>query len=262
MDIDFLRTIGNRLFREISSKKPQFNGTSLGRGASGDITFTVDKIAEDIIIESFEKAGFKLNIIAEERGIKLIQDSSITLIIDPIDGSKNAVSGIPFFSTSIAMADGKELKDLKIGYIINLINGDEFYTERKKGSYFNAQQIKTKSDEKPVIIAFEASNPYVALQEIFPLFKFASRVRCYGSTALDLAYLSMGALSIFVTPTASRIFDFSAGILIANEAGALITDIEGRNIDELPINFNTKTTLLVCGNEKIQKMALDALKLK
>ncbi|MCX7771259.1 MAG: hypothetical protein N2202_09325 [Proteobacteria bacterium] len=261
MDIEFLKNIGKKLYKEVTLSKPQFNQNSLGKGASGDITFPIDKTAEDIIIDSFEKEGFNLNIITEEKGIKVVQGSDITLIIDPIDGSKNAVLGVPFFSTSIAIADGNNLKSLSIGYIINLINGDEFYAQRSKGAFFNGQKIKLQKNEKPVIIAFEASNPYIALEKILPLFKIASRVRCYGSTALDLAYLSMGAVSIFVTPTPSRIFDFSAGILIAKEAGAIITDIKGRDIDKLPISFDTKTTLLVCGNEKLQKMAFNALKI-
>lgn len=261
MDIEFLKNIGNKLYKEITLSKPQFNGVSLGRGAAGDTTFTIDKIAEDIIIESFKREGFNLNIIAEEKGVKIVQDSHITLIIDPIDGSKNAVSGIPFFSTSIAIAEGKTLKSLAIGYIINLVNGDEFYAQKNEGAFFNGKRIKAQNNEKPVIIAFEASNPYMALKNILPLFKIASRVRCYGSTALDLAYLSMGAVSIFVTPTPSRIFDFSAGILIAKESGAIITDIEGHSIDKLPIGFDTRTTLLVCGNENLKKMAFNALKI-
>lgn len=259
MDIDFLRNIGKKIYKEVSKSKPQFNGNALGKGASGDITFPIDKMAEDIIIESFEKEGFNLNIIAEERGSKIVHDSDKTLIIDPIDGSKNAISGIPFFSTSIAIADGNLLKSLSIGYIINLINGDEFYAERNRGAFFNGRKIGAQKEEKPVIVAFEASNPYMALKEILPIFKIASRVRCYGSTALDLAYLSMGALSIFITPTPSRIFDFSAGILIAKESEAFISNMEGESIDELPVDFKTRTTLLVCGNKELSCLALKVL---
>lgn len=259
MDIEFLRNIGRKIYKEVSKSKPQFNGNALGKGASGDITFPIDKMAEDIIIESFEKEGFNLNIIAEERGSKIVHGSDKTLIIDPIDGSKNAISGIPFFSTSIAIADGNLLKSLSIGYIINLINGDEFFAERNRGAFFNGQKIGAQKEEKPVIVAFEASNPYIALKDILPIFKIASRVRCYGSTALDLAYLSMGALSIFITPTPSRIFDFSAGILIAKESEAFISNIKGENIDELPIDFKTRTTLLVCGNKELSYLALKSL---
>jgi Archaeal fructose-1,6-bisphosphatase and related enzymes of inositol monophosphatase family len=89
----------------------------------------------------------------------------------------------------------------------------------------------------------------------------ATRVRCFGSTALDLAYLSMGAVSLFITPTPSRIFDFSAGILIAKEAGAVVTNISGNPIENLPVQITTKTTLLVSANENIHKKALSILNL-
>lgn len=256
MDVGFLREIGRGFYREVSRVKPQRYNNSLGRGASGDMTYPIDKMAEDWVISAFEREGIKVNLIAEESGETEVENSELSLIIDPIDGSKNAISGIPFFSTSIAIADGKTLDSLRIGYIINLINGDEFWAERGKGAFMNDQPIRTNQSEKPIIVAFEASNPHDSLKGILPLFKIASRVRCFGSTALDLAYLSMGALNIFVTPTPSRIFDFSAGILIATEAGAVITDIYGKSIKELEIKFNTRTTLLVSATLGLHKRAL------
>lgn len=262
MDIEFIKNIGQKLFEKISNVKPQLNKTSLGQGASGDITYPVDRLAEDIIIDFFEKEGININIITEEKGVKKIDGNHFTLIIDPIDGSKNAVSGIPFFSTSIALADGKTLKSLKLGYIINLVNGDEFWAEREEGAFFNGKKIKTNERIKPIIIAFEASSPYVAMKNILPLLKIANRIRCFGSTALDLAYLSMGALSIFVTPTPSRIFDFSAGILIAKESDATITDIKGNSIEELPIAFETKTTLVVSASELLHRKALELIEIE
>ncbi len=259
MDIDFFKNIGQTLYKRISSTKPQFCKSSIGRGASGDITFPIDKLSEDFIIESFEKEGFSFNIITEETGTKMAKNSEFTLIIDPIDGSKNAVSGIPFFATSIALTDGNNLNSLKIGYIINLINADEFYAQRDKGAFFNGEKIIPQDNRKSIIIAFESSTPYSGIQRILPLFKIATRVRCFGSTALDLAYLSIGAINIFVTATPSRIFDFSAGILIAKEAGALVRNLEGNPIDTLPVKFDTKTTLLVCGNHTLYNKAIEAL---
>lgn len=259
MDIEFLRKIGKRIFKEISAKRPFLNNIPLGRGASGDITFLLDKLAEDIIIEEFEKEGLNINIITEERGLKIIEGNDLTLIIDPIDGSRNAVSGIPFFSASIALADGPTLKDLRAGYIINLINSDEFWSFRNQGAFFNGEKIQTKKDDISIVIAFETANPYSSLKEMLPLFRLANRVRCFGSTALALAYLSMGSCSIFITPTPSRIFDFSAGILVAKEAGAIVTNISGNSIEKLPVQITTKTTLLVSANNDIHKKALSLI---
>lgn len=259
MELELLRQIGKKIFDEISRNKPQLQLSPLGKGASGDVTFPVDKVAEDIILETLDRKGLNFNIISEERGFKIV-DSSISVIIDPIDGSKNAISGIPFFSTSIAFADGERLKSLKLGYIINLINGDEFWAIKGKGAFMNEQKIKTKNYEKPLIVAFESSTPYQDLPKIFPLLRYAHRVRCFGSTALDLAYLASGALNIFVALSPSRIFDFSAGVLIAREAGALISDLEGNPIDELRVDIKTKTTLLACATETVYKKALALIK--
>lgn len=255
MDIEFFREIGKRLFREISQRKPHLSIKSLGRGASGDITFSIDKLAEDIILQSIEKAGLKLNIITEESGFRPVRGQKRSIIVDPIDGSKNAVSGIPFFSTSIAIAEGDTLESLKTGYIINLINADEFWAMKGKGAFMNGSKIEIRKSDL-VVIAFESSHPYSDIQRILPLFKKAYRVRCFGSTALDLAYLSAGMLSVFVSLSPSRIFDFSAGILMAKEAGAIVTDCEGKSIEELPVNFKTSTTLLACADEGIHKKAL------
>ncbi|MCS7163613.1 MAG: hypothetical protein NZ845_01250 [Thermodesulfovibrio sp.] len=255
MDIDLLRKIGSRLYREISKYK--FSKTPVGKGASGDTTYSIDKIAEDIIVEEIEKEGV-FNLITEEKGFKLT-GSSETVIVDPIDGSKNAISGIPFFSTSIAIADGGSLENLKLGYILNLINGDEFWAERGKGAYRNSERIKTQKGAQPLVIAFESSSPYIDLQKIIPIFKFAYRVRCFGSTALDLAYLSSGALTVFITASTSRIFDFSAGILILKEAGGIVTDLEGKSLSNLPIKFDTKATLLACSDEETHKRIFEVI---
>lgn len=260
MDIEFFRNIGKKVLKEISEKKPYLNLTSLGKGASGDVTFQVDKVAEDIIINSIEKEGLKLNIITEEKGYKAFQGENLTIIIDPIDGTKNAISGIPFFSTSIALADGSFLDSVKLGYIINLINAQEFWTIKGKGAFMDGVKIKTKTDKKALIMAFESSNPYNDLLKILPLIKTAHRVRCFGSTALALTYLSKGALTIFIAPSPLRIFDFSAGVLIAKEAGAVISDIDGKSIDVLPVEFKTKTTLIVSASEEIHKKALKLIK--
>lgn len=261
MNIMLLRRIGRALFEEVSRSKPHMDNLPLGVGASGDMTYPIDKFTEEMIISGFEREGIKVNLIAEESGVRRVENSQYSLIIDPIDGSKNAVSGIPFFSTSISIAEGEKLESLRIGYIINLINGDEFWAEKGKGAFMNGKPIRVTTKERPIIVAFEASNPYNALKGILPLFKIASRVRCFGSTALDLAYLSMGALSLFVAPTPSRIFDFSAGILIAKEAGAVITDIHGKAIHDLEIRFDTKTTLLVSASEKLHRMAISQISL-
>ena len=131
VEIKILRKIGERLLKEIPFVKKGAK-TAIGIGASGDKTYPIDKIAEDIIISGLEESGEALTIVSEEIGIKDIKGGGKKILIDPIDGSRNAVSGIPFYCTSIAVVDGNTVGDIELAYVVNLINGDEFWQKKVK----------------------------------------------------------------------------------------------------------------------------------
>ena len=77
---------------------------ALGVGAAGDRTFPIDRMAEEIIFSELEASGLSLSVVSEEYGLKELHGGGKKVLIDPIDGSKNAISGIPFYCTSIANA--------------------------------------------------------------------------------------------------------------------------------------------------------------
>lgn len=263
MDIKDLRKIGSRLMKEIPQLVEELRGSSpIGKGASGDMTYPIDKRAEDIIFEEIEKMNGSFTIISEEYGIKDINGGGPKLLIDPIDGSKNALTGLPLFSTSIALVEGETLEHTTIGYVINLVNGDEFWAVKGKGSFFNERAIKTQGDEEFRVIAYEAQTPKVDIPNILPLLLLFRRARCLGSIALDMALLAKGTLSMFITPTRSRSFDFASGYLLAKEAGGIITDINGNKIDDTPAGLERTSNLLASGNEKLHEKALEALNVK
>jgi myo-inositol-1(or 4)-monophosphatase len=104
MKIELLRNIGRQLLKEIPLLKQRtLTQTALGVGASGDKTFPIDKRAEDIIISGLEASGEPLTIVSEEAGIHDIKGGGRKVLIDPIDGSKNAIAGIPFYCASIML---------------------------------------------------------------------------------------------------------------------------------------------------------------
>lgn len=258
MKIDTLKSIGKSLLREIPSIKKDKKRV-LGTGASGDKTYQIDKVAEDIIISGLEKAGEGLTIISEEIGIKDIRGGGKKVLIDPIDGSRNAISGIPFFSTSIALLDGDRVGDITLAYIVNLINGDEFWAEKGKGAFLNGKKIKTQGDDVFYLIAYEAQAPHKDILRIIPLLSKSRKTRCFGSTALDLAYLASGAISVFVSPSPSRGFDFAGGWLLVKEAGGIFTDLSGHTIEPLGVSLKKSTPLLVSGNAHLHDKALGLL---
>ncbi|MGQ9569368.1 MAG: inositol monophosphatase family protein [Thermodesulfovibrionales bacterium] len=258
MHIKLLREIGNVLLKEIPSMRFKTK-TAISVGASGDKTYPIDKRAEDIIISKLDESGEPFTIISEEIGIKDIKGGGKKILIDPIDGSRNAISGIPFYCTSIAIADGNTLRDIENAYVLNLINGDEFWAEKGKGAFLNGNKIYTQIDDKLYLIAYEAQNPSKDILSITPLLRKSRKTRCLGATALDLAYLAFGAISIFVTPSLSRSFDFASGWLLIREAGGIFTDIKGGPIDNLEISLKRSSSLLASGNERLHRKALKYL---
>ncbi|MCE5195041.1 MAG: hypothetical protein LLF28_06265 [Nitrospiraceae bacterium] len=260
MDLKLLQNTGKELLKEISLFKnldePQI---PLGIGAAGDKTFPVDKKAEEIIISAFEKSGEPFTIVSEEAGMMNINGGGRKVLIDPIDGSKNAVNGLPFYCASIAIADGNTIGNIETAYIINLSNGDEFWSNKGSGAFFNNKRIYTQKNNIFYFTAYESELPKRDIPKIMPLLAESMKVRCFGATALDLAYLAKGSISIFATPALSRSFDFGGGWLLVKEAGGVFTDISGNSIENKEISIKKTASLLVSGNEELHKKALKLL---
>jgi len=261
--LEMFKDIGAKMRRGITDILNSEGGKiPLGKGAGGDKTFPVDKWAEDIIISALEQAereGETFTLISEELGIRKFGDGRKIVLVDPIDGSNNAKTGIPFFSSSMALLNGDTLSDLAAGYVINLSTGDEFWALRAQGAYKNGKRIRTSATEGISVVAYEASSPQSDLPRLMPLLLQAKRTRCFGSTALDLAYLASGSISLFATATASRAFDYAAGMLIVEEADGVITDLEGRHIDHVVAGLDRTVPLLASAHERLHVVALELL---
>jgi myo-inositol-1(or 4)-monophosphatase len=261
--LEIFKHIGKKMREGLSVILAKEGGmVPLGKGAGGDKTFPVDKWAEDIIIAALVKAqreGETFTLISEELGIRKFGEGKKIVLVDPIDGSNNAKSGIPFFSTSLALLDGGTLDTLAVGYVINLAAGDEFWAMRGNGAYKNGARIRTSATQGITIVAYEASSPATDIPRLMPLLAQAKRTRCFGSTALDLAYLASGAVSVFATATASRAFDYAAGMLILEEADGVITDLDGTSLDHIVVGLERTVPLLASKNDATHVMALNAL---
>jgi myo-inositol-1(or 4)-monophosphatase len=260
MFLPIFRTIRERLLSRLSETRFRpMSQKPLGVGAGGDRTFLIDRMAEDLIISELESSGLPLSIISEEYGLKEINGGGKTVLIDPIDGSKNAISGIPFYCTSIAIAEGNTIGSVAVAYVVNLINGDEFRAEKGKGAFLNNARISTQKEDEFRLVAYEAQVPGRDIPRILPLLALSHKTRCLGATALDLAYLACGAVSVFVCPSPSRSFDFGAGWLLAKEAGAVCTDMDGRTVDTVELGLRKSAPLLASANQSLHDRALQVL---
>jgi myo-inositol-1(or 4)-monophosphatase len=261
MFLAIFQTIRRKLLARMSETglRP-FAQRAIGVGAGGDKTFPIDKIAEDIVISELETSGLPLSIISEEYGFKELNGGGRKVLIDPVDGSKNAISGIPFFCTSIAVAEGDTVGSISEAYVVNLVSGDEFHAEKNKGTFLNGERVSAQEEEEFFLAAYEAQTPGRDIPRILPLLAKSRKTRCLGATALDLAYLSCGSISVFVTPSFSRSFDFGGGWLLVQEAGGISTDLDGRVLDGIELGLKKSAPVLSCGNQRLHEKALRLLK--
>ncbi|MGD0887186.1 MAG: inositol monophosphatase family protein [Thermodesulfovibrionales bacterium] len=260
MYLAVLRNIREKLLARLSEERfKPLTQKAIGVGAAGDQTFPIDRIAEDTIFSTLESSGLPFSVISEEYGHKEINGGGRNVLIDPIDGSKNAISGIPFYCTSIAIADGETLDSIVAAYVINLITGDEFRAEKDGGAFLNNALISAQKDEEFYLIAYEAQTPGKDISRIIPLLARSRKTRCFGATALDLVYLACGSISVFVNPSFSRSFDFAGGWLLVREAGGIFTDMKGEPIGNVELGLRKSVSLLASGNERLHDKALRIL---
>ena len=132
--IELLKSIALTVYKRINPLLGTKEAAEkLQKGAGGDISMYIDVLAENIIIDLLNENNVNLLLISEEIGEKnignqkLIEKNRYKLIVDPIDGSNNAVRGIPYSSVSIAYAKGDEIKDIEMGVVLNLNTGDLFW---------------------------------------------------------------------------------------------------------------------------------------
>ena len=109
----------------------------VGDGEGGDDTTAIDAAAEAVILARFR--GEDVRIVSEEAGLE--GDGRWTIVVDPIDGSLNAKRGIPFFSISIAVADGDTMDDVVFGYVYDFGADEEWTATRGGGAFLDGLPI-------------------------------------------------------------------------------------------------------------------------
>ncbi len=213
------------------------------RGVGGDISMQIDLIAENIVINTLENEKINLLLISEELGEKYIGNkeeaikSQNVLIIDPVDGSNNAVRGIPYCSISIAYARGKSIKDIKKAVVLDLVSKDIYWAVKGEGAYLNDKKIHVSnlnlSDNCFFELNLPKKNAFQYLSELKPIIERFHRIRILGSSALTLCQVAKGSMEAFINLRESnRLVDVAAGLLILKEAKGQFFSLDGSELDQ------------------------------
>ena len=203
-----------------------------------DFVTNSDLKTEKIIIDELKKAKPNYSILSEEKGIENNKDENNTWIIDPIDGTINYLHGIPHFAISIAL---KSYDKIIAGLIYDPIKDEMFYAEKNNGAYFNNQRIKVSKKNKIEDCLFVAGSKINYDNELL--------IRNSGCAALDMAYVASGRYDGYFQKNIN-LWDIAAGIIIVEEAGGILNDINLSSINDLKIIASNNSI----NNELVQKL--------
>lgn len=220
----------------LSAKQIEAEGAvSEKYGDPANLVTTYDLAIQDFLIDEITKIFPDAYFISEE---KENDPKHLTFehcfVIDPIDGTANFIHEYNHSCISLAMISKSEVV---FAAIYDPYLDEMFSAEKGKGAFLNQRAMKvSERDVEHSILAYGTS-PYRKNELGDKTFKLAhkifmqcSDVRRCGSAALDLAYLAAGRNDMFFELMLSP-WDIAAGVLLVREAGGIITDTEGREID-------------------------------
>ena len=227
-DLDFTVELAQRAGRLLTERFEKVERIDFK--SAKDVVTEVDHLSEALIIEAIRAAHPGDGIVAEESGEHLAAAGHAPTagvgrawVIDPLDGTINYANGIPFFCVSIALVEAGRPA---VGVIHDPIRGETFAASVDGPATVDGRVIGTsvKSNLSDFVVSLALSGPGLVTRA--RALRKAIRVsRSMGSAALALAYVGNGRFDAFVQQGGLSSWDIAAAGLIAERAGATITDL-------------------------------------
>lgn len=234
------REVAKKVQKSVSSLPLNKRAEFFGIGKSG-ITKLVDKVAEDSALEVLLKE--KLRVLSEECGY--VGEGDVFVVLDPLDGTFNAVRGIPFYSVSLCFSNSEKFRDAFFGYVYNLVTNEEFFAGEE--AFKNGEKIKVSKK--------------VELGDMNAIFYYPDkrmpfkRIRIFGSAALETCFVAEGKFECFIDIRGMlRVFDVSAGIYIAEKAGAIAVDERGNSLMDKSFDISERVNVILSNELAIKKL--------
>lgn len=207
---------------------------------STNLDHEIGEFIGSAILEKWPDVGIDTEEV-EERRI----GHDITVRIDPLDGSKNALSGIDLIATTLSVNYQNEPY---FGLVINPFSEKVYHAFKGRGAFLNKKRIHVNNapisesfvmHEQP-LAKMHRENPHQFdgyVKNLDALMKVSYRLRNVGLACVSVGWVAEGAACAFVDFSGStKLYDIEASILIAREAGAVIGTFDGKVIDTLTYN--------------------------
>lgn len=195
-----------------------------------DLVTDADRASEAALLAFLSTRFPGAAVLAEESGASGTGAGGLRFFVDPLDGTTNYAHGVPHFAVTIGVADER---GIAAAATYDPLRDELFTAARGAGAYLGADRLRHSGRAELRGSLLVTGFPYdIHERHDFPLRLFGSfirqarAVRRFGSAALDLAYVAAGRFDGF-WELRLKPWDVAAGILLAREAGATVTDMDG-----------------------------------
>lgn len=215
----------------IKKQRETFGDILIEKKGVRDFVTEVDTNAEKRLVNALKNLLPEAGFITEEKTVEQT-DKEYLWIIDPLDGTMNYVHGIPIYSISIALQHKGEII---LGVVLEVANNEMFYSWKGAKSYCNGKEIHISGCDNLGDALIATGFPYIRnderTQKISETLKYfldnGRDVRRLGTAATDLCYVACGRMDVYYEGFLN-IWDIAAGIIIAENAGAFVSDFNGQ----------------------------------
>jgi myo-inositol-1(or 4)-monophosphatase len=215
-----------------------------------DADFAADRLLKERLLARLPAAGW-LSEETEDNPARL--ERRHVWVVDPLDGTKEFVLGIPEFSVSVALVEeGRPI----LAVVFNPATGELFQAERGQGAHHNGWPVQASSRGRLKGARVDASRSEVKIGEFEP-FKDIVEVNIVGSIAYKLARVAAGLADATWSRGPKNEWDICAGTLLVEAAGGRCVDLN----DE-PILFNKshpKVNGIIASNGRLHEAIVAAL---
>ncbi len=208
-----------------------------------DETMSIDSSTEEYIIELLRAEGIRGVVTSEERGTVKLGDDRLVVVVDPLDGSKNFASFIPWAAVSIAVAPLPEdepprLTDIVAGAVAPIFGWPVVSFARGRGVYEGGSKPLLTPTRRVVFYYAESEKQAEVVLNVMRRLRREGRrisMRAGGSASLETTWAGLGrALAFLDVRGRLRTIDIAAAVHIALEAGAyVVVERWGARIDRV-----------------------------
>lgn len=209
---------------------PLTNNVSRDYKKDGSIVTAADRAVQNSLSKRLADLYPDIALLGEEMSVEqqqqLFDSGKPIWCLDPIDGTSNFASGLPFYSISLALIEQGEVT---FAIVLDPSRDESFTAVRGEGAWLNDLPLRLTSpnlslDNTIAFVDFKRLPPDLALKLVKDR-PFASQ-RNLGSIALELCWLAAGRGHIYLHGS-QQIWDYAAGDLILEEAGGFASTLYG-----------------------------------